>query len=64
MSLTREAPEPVQTDIDTAWQIELRRRIEDIQTGRVQMLDAEAVEDEILAELGAMLHRVAYPDSR
>ena len=32
--------------------------------GRVQMLDAEAVEDEILAELEAMLHRVAYPDSR
>jgi len=54
----------VQADIDAAWQIELRRRIEDIQAGQVQMLDAEAVEDEILAELEAMLHSVAYPDSR
>ena len=54
----------VQADIDAAWRIELRRRIEGIQTGRVQMLDAEAVENEILAELETMLHRVAYPDSR
>jgi len=64
MNSTGEVPEHVQTDIDTAWQIELRRRIEDIQAGRVQMLDAEAIEDEILAELETMLHRVTYPDSR
>ena len=54
MSSTLEAPTSVQADVDAAWRLELRRRIEDIQTGRVQMLDAEVVEDEILAELEAM----------
>jgi len=54
MNSTLEATTSAQADVDAAWRIELRRRIEDIQTGRVQMLDVEAVEDEILVELEAM----------
>jgi len=54
MSSTIAVPATTQVDINAAWRVELRRRIEDILADRVQTLDAETVENQILAELEAM----------
>jgi len=43
-----------ESKVDTAWRAEFKRRIADIQSGRVEMLDADAVYDELLAELAEM----------
>jgi len=39
---------------DAAWRAEFRRRVDDIESGRVQMLDADEMDAELLAELAEM----------
>lgn len=43
-----------QSEVDAAWRTELRRRIDDIETGNVELLDADEVHAQIRAELAAM----------
>jgi len=43
-----------QENIDAAWRAEFRRRIADIDSGRVQMLDADEMDEHLLAELDEM----------
>ncbi|WP_192497010.1 addiction module protein [Gulosibacter chungangensis] len=42
-----------QAEVDTAWRSELRRRIDDIESGKVDLLDADEVHAQIRAELAA-----------
>jgi hypothetical protein len=39
-----------QTEVDAAWRAEFRRRIDDAESGRVQWLDADEMDAELLAE--------------
>ncbi|MGO1318637.1 MAG: addiction module protein [Galactobacter sp.] len=43
-----------QGEVDTAWRTELRRRIDDIESGNVELLDADEVHAQIRADLAAM----------
>ena len=43
-----------QGEVDAAWRGELRRRIEDIESRKVELLDADEVHAQIRAELAAM----------
>jgi len=45
---------PRQSSVDEAWRGEIRQRINDINSGRVQWLDADEVDAELLAELDEM----------
>jgi len=42
-----------QGEVDAAWHDELRRRIDDIENGKVELLDADEVHAQIRAELVA-----------
>jgi len=56
VSTTLEAPQipSVEGDIDAAWRAEFRRRIDDIESGRVKMLTREESRAEIRAMLDEM----------
>lgn len=43
-----------QGEVDAAWRDELRRRIDDIESGTVELLDLDEVHAQIRAELAAM----------
>ena len=43
-----------QAEVDAAWRSELRRRIDDIESGKVELLDADEVHTQIRAKLAAM----------
>ena len=43
-----------QEEVDAAWRSELRRRIDDIESGKVELLDADEVHAQIRAKLAAM----------
>lgn len=43
-----------QAEVDAAWRSELRRRIDDIESGKVELLDADEVHAQIRAKLAAM----------
>lgn len=43
-----------QGEVDAAWRGELRQRIDDVQSGKVELLDADEVHSQIRAELAAM----------
>lgn len=43
-----------QDEVDTAWRSELRRRIDDVESGAVELLDADEVHAQIRAELAAL----------
>ncbi|MBK0421094.1 addiction module protein [Leucobacter sp. CSA2] len=43
-----------QAQIDAAWRSELRRRIDDIESGKIELLDADEVHAQIRAKLAAM----------
>lgn len=42
-----------QAEVDAAWRSELRRRIDDIESGKVELLDAAEVHAQLRAELAA-----------
>ena len=42
-----------QDTIDAAWRIELRRRIDDIESGKVELLDVDESHAQLRAELAA-----------
>jgi putative addiction module component (TIGR02574 family) len=41
-------------EVDAAWRSEIRRRIDDIESGKVKLLDADEVHAQIRARLDAM----------
>lgn len=41
-------------ELDAAWRAELRRRIDEVEHGEVDMLDADEVHARVRAELAAM----------
>ncbi|MFT4235382.1 MAG: addiction module protein [Microbacterium sp.] len=43
-----------QAEVDAAWRFEIRRRIDDIESGKVELLDADEVHAQIRAKLDAM----------
>lgn len=43
-----------QAEVNAAWRSELRRRIDDIESGKVELLDADEVHAQIRAKLAAM----------
>lgn len=43
-----------QAEVDAAWRSELRRRIDDIENGEVELLDADEVHAQIRAKIAAM----------
>ena len=43
-----------QAEIDAAWRSELRRRVDDVESGEVELLDAGEVHAQIRAKLAAM----------
>jgi len=43
-----------QAEVDAAWRSEIRRRIDDIESGKVELLDADEVYAQIRAKLDAM----------
>ena len=43
-----------QAEVDAAWRSEIRRRIDDIESGKVELLDADEVHAQIRAKLDAM----------
>ena len=53
-SLDTEDAQVDQAEVDAAWRGELRRRIDDIESGKVELLDADEVHAQIRAELAAM----------
>ncbi len=48
------AVEVDQAEVDAAWHSELRRRIGDIESGKVELLDADEVHAQIRAKLDAI----------
>jgi putative addiction module component (TIGR02574 family) len=42
--------------LNAAWNEEFRRRIDDIESGHIQMLDADEMDAELLAELAETDH--------
>lgn len=53
-TLDAENAEVDQDEVDTAWRSELRRRIDDVESGAVELLDADEVHAQIRAELAAL----------
>lgn len=53
-SLDADEVNPDQGEVDAAWRSELRRRINDIYSGKVKLLNAGAVHAQIRVELAAM----------
>lgn len=49
-----EHTEQDQAEVDAAWRSELRRRIDEVERGEVDMLDADEVHARVRAELAAM----------
>lgn len=43
-----------QVEVDAAWHSEIRQRIDDIESGKVELLDADEVHAQIRAKLNAM----------
>jgi len=54
----RELSVEQQAEVDAAWRAEFRRRIDDIESGRVQLLDHDEMMAQLRAELAA---RQAHP---
>jgi len=52
-TLDAEEAQGEQGEVDAAWRDELRRRIDDIENGKVELLDADEVHAQIRAELAA-----------
>ncbi|NLO72469.1 MAG: addiction module protein [Porphyromonadaceae bacterium] len=52
-SLENEQVDVAQPEIDSAWHDELRRRIDAIESGNVQLLDVDASHAQLRAELAA-----------
>jgi hypothetical protein len=46
-------PTEDQAEVDAAWRSELRRRIDDVQSGKVELLDVEESHARLRAELAA-----------
>lgn len=42
-----------QDEVDAAWRVELRRRIDDIESGKVELLDVDESHAQLRAELAA-----------
>lgn len=42
-----------QSEIDAAWRTELRRRIDDVESGKVELLDVDESHAQLRAELAA-----------
>jgi len=42
-----------QAEVDAAWRVELRRRIDDIESGKVELLDVDESHAQLRAELAA-----------
>ncbi len=53
-SLDREIEEAPQEEIDSAWRDELSRRIDDIESGKVKMLNHDEVFANVRAEIAAL----------
>lgn len=53
-TLDAEDAEVDQDEVDTAWRSELRRRIDEVESGAVELLDADEVHAQIRAELAAL----------
>lgn len=53
-SLDTEDDQVDQAEVDATWRGELRRRIDDIESGKIELLDADEVHAQIRAELAAM----------
>ncbi len=51
--LDTDGTERDQSEIDAAWRTELRRRIDDIESGKVELLDIEESHAQLRAELAA-----------
>lgn len=43
-----------QGEVDAAWRAELRRRIDDVESGKVELLDMDEAHAQIRAELAAL----------
>ncbi len=52
-SLDPEGSNVAQGEADVAWRTELRRRIDDIESGRVELLDVDESHAQLRAELAA-----------
>jgi len=46
--VTAEHPEPMAPEVQAAWAEEIRRRLEDLQAGRVQTVSWESVHQELV----------------
>jgi putative addiction module component (TIGR02574 family) len=53
-SLDSDSSDVDQDAVDAAWRDELRRRIDEIESGKVELLDLDEVHAQIRAELAAM----------
>lgn len=53
-TLDTEDAEVDQDEVDTAWRSELRRRIDDVESSAVELLDADEVHAQVRAELAAL----------
>jgi putative addiction module component (TIGR02574 family) len=52
LSLDDDEPEPADT-VEAAWAGEIRRRMDELERGEVEGIDADAVHEELRAELDA-----------
>ncbi|RRJ87186.1 addiction module protein [Gulosibacter macacae] len=52
-SLDAEDANADQAEVDAAWRVELRRRIDDIESGKVELLDVDESHAQLRAELAA-----------
>lgn len=52
-SLHPEDADVDQTEVDAAWRTELRRRIDDIESGKLELLDVDESHAQLRAELAA-----------
>lgn len=46
-------PTEDRAEVDAAWRVELRRRIDDIESGKVELLDVDESHAQLRAELAA-----------
>jgi putative addiction module component (TIGR02574 family) len=53
-SLDSDTSDVDQDAVDAAWRDELRRRVDEIESGKVELLDLDEVHAQIRAELAAM----------
>lgn len=52
-SFDAEAADTDQAEVDAAWRVELRRRIDEIESGKVELLDVDESHAQLRAELVA-----------